>query len=618
MEQIGCLSFVALDGHAPPELELERLPGPDQVRTLFESAFTPFITAGAKMETVRHLDRPTSPTAGLHIIYVYGHAWLTPDGPVSAITFNGTNVLVNACELLTQLLTSEVAPRTILILDCCHAAAFGGLFGGAVPTPRLVVFACAADETAIALLADHATRLSLGLARKLARGRSPVDLVAIISGLRDELDRDRVIHGQHVSYRMNGDAVVLSRTGATGVRRRERTVARVRNTLLTVGGVTAVALIWAGWFYWSHVLITVDLVGLPGIASSVTLVVTEEAPATNGSEIVTQQSVPGGAVRFWSPAADLILRFQAVYRDGADRRIAFHLDLKPGFAIGSKNVHLALPPGSSVVAHPGMAYVPATAWYHGREREPQQNATPFWIDIRPPTVDEYRPIVEALLQSGQLKRDNSFLLTAEQRNSAVDAVGLGQLRSLNKDLGAIFGAVAQSTSPHVEAPGDIVVGLASLPCPTCPAVMTHLEAELYCSSQRKRLPTDLEWELAVRGVDGRVYPWGNEFDETRANVPGLPKKGEPPPALKPVEAYKNELSPFGLIDTVGNAGDWVTNVSGSYERVYMGATYQYNPEDATAFRMLPVTDSDYLVREITARCAVIAESDDKTAPSSSP
>jgi formylglycine-generating enzyme required for sulfatase activity len=100
---------------------------------------------------------------------------------------------------------------------------------------------------------------------------------------------------------------------------------------------------------------------------------------------------------------------------------------------------------------------------------------------------------------------------------------------------------------------------------------------------------------------GRIYPWGNEFDEHRANVPGLPQKGDPP-SLKPVDAHLDSPSPYGLIDTVGNAGDWVTNESGSYERVYMGATYQYNPEDATAFRMLPITDSDYLLREITARC----------------
>jgi hypothetical protein len=34
----------------------------------------------------------------------------------------------------------------------------------------------------------------------------------------------------------------------------------------------------------------------------------------------------------------------------------------------------------------------------------------------------------------------------------------------------------------------------------------------------------------------------------------------------------------------------------------MGATYRFNPEDATAICMLPVTDADYLVQEITARC----------------
>ena len=74
--------------------------------------------------------------------------------------------------------------------------------------------------------------------------------------------------------------------------------------------------------------------------------------------------------------------------------------------------------------------------------------------------------------------------------------------------------------------------------------MTRHEAELYCSSQNKRLPTDLEWELAVRGVDGRVYPWGNQFDDKRSNVPGLPDKGQAAPSLKPVDAYKNELSPL--------------------------------------------------------------------------
>ena len=249
-----------------------------------------------------------------------------------------------------------------------------------------------------------------------------------------------------------------------------------------------------------------------------------------------------------------------------------------------------------------MAYVPTAQWFHGRENEARKNTAPFWIDIRPPTVAEYAPIAERLMQSGLLNVDASFILTARQQSAAVDQTGLGQLRSLNADLGAIFGVVAGATLPYPSAPGDLVAGLVTLPCAACPALMTRHEADVYCRSRGMRLPTALEWELAVRGVDGRVYPWGNRFDANRANVPGLPEKGRPSPALVPVDAYRTQVSPFGLIDTVGNAGDWVANDVGSYERVYMGATYRYNPEDATAFRLLPVTDSDYLVREITARC----------------
>jgi hypothetical protein len=206
------------------------------------------------------------------------------------------------------------------------------------------------------------------------------------------------------------------------------------------------------------------------------------------------------------------------------------------------------------------------------------------------------------MERGQLEADNSFVLSARRQATAVDRTGLSQLHMLNRNLGEIFGVISAATSPNVSAPGDIVAGLVDLPCDACPAPMTRHEAEIYCESRQMRLPSALEWELAVRGVDGRVYPWGNGFDATRANVPGLPEKGSPAPALKPVDAYRDQASPFGLIDTVGNAGDWVVNDAGSYQHVYMGATYRFNPEDATAFRLLPVTDSDYLVREITVRC----------------
>jgi hypothetical protein len=596
-ETIAKITFVPVDGNPPEEFGVERLPDATAVASIIENVFSPFAASGELLELLATSLSPAPPKSGLHLIYVYGHAWLDSSTLHIAPRTDGAPVTETASHLTDRLLEKADLSNTIIVLDCCHAAAFDSFVERY--EPRLAVYASGRDEKAIALHGDKASRLSLALAAQL-RGKSrTVDLIAAVAAITDPLGSDGVIRGQTVSYRAHGPSFRLARGSPATAKRRERTVALIRNALLGTGAVVAFGIVWAGWYYWNHTVIEIDFASLGDISDNVTLTASVEHPETNGREVFSERTVNRNGIRLWAPSDNILLKIDADYKDGEERALAYHMVLEPGFSPSNKFLDIVLPAAGEVERHPGMAHIPATSWYHGRERDRRRNEQPFWIDIRPPTVKAYLPVALKLSAEGALGPEGSLLVDWRERSGAVDAVGLDQLRNLNSDLGEILGIIDSATSDTVSSPGDVATGLGEVPCDQCPAPMLRHEAELYCERQGKRLPTGLEWELAVRGVDGRTYPWGNQFDQDRANVPGLPDKGEAPPALEPVDAYPDERSPFGLIDTVGNAGDWVI---ADYDRTYMGATYRFNQEDATAFRSLPVTDADFLMREITARC----------------
>jgi len=96
------------------------------------------------------------------------------------------------------------------------------------------------------------------------------------------------------------------------------------------------------------------------------------------------------------------------------------------------------------------------------------------------------------------------------------------------------------------------------------------DARAYCRWRHPagRLPSELEWEKAARGTDGRIFPWGDSWDPERLN-----SAARGPQGTTPVGRYAAGVSPFGILDAVGNIFQWTDTQLASGVRVLKGCAW---------------------------------------------
>ncbi|MCA9793032.1 MAG: SUMF1/EgtB/PvdO family nonheme iron enzyme [Candidatus Eremiobacteraeota bacterium] len=131
--------------------------------------------------------------------------------------------------------------------------------------------------------------------------------------------------------------------------------------------------------------------------------------------------------------------------------------------------------------------------------------------------------------------------------------------------------------------------------------VSYHQAQAYAAWLGKCLPSEEQWEKAARGQDGRLYPWGNQFESSRLNSAESERRH-----TTPVDAHPGGASPYGCLDMSGNIWEWTCtpwDESGPFMAKKGGCAINFEPhmQSSARFEDLP----DIILKFVGFRAIVL-------------